>query len=93
MKNIRFFYLNVFLVLVENFSIYLNRCVFVTNVTAHSSRSSGKITFPLRKHGYSNILEILLPNQRTDSPKSLLACKVLMECCVSSMQTQYMQRR
>ena len=25
-------------------------------------------------------------NQRTDSPKSLLACKVLMECCVSSMQ-------
>ena len=32
-------------------------------------------------------------NQRTDSPKSLLACKVLMECCVSSMQTQYMQRR
>ena len=24
--------------------------------------------------------------QRTDSPKSLLACKVLMECCVSSMQ-------
>ena len=24
-------------------------------------------------------------NQRTDSPKSLLACKVLMECCVSSM--------
>ena len=32
-------------------------------------------------------------NQRTDSPKSLLVCKVLMECCVSSMQTQYMQRR
>ena len=32
-------------------------------------------------------------NQRTDSPKSLLACKVLVECCVSSMQTQYMQRR
>ena len=32
-------------------------------------------------------------NQKTDSPKSLLACKVLMECCVSSMQTQYMQRR
>ena len=32
-------------------------------------------------------------NQRTDSPESLLACKVLMECCVSSMQTQYMQRR
>ena len=32
-------------------------------------------------------------NQRTDSPKSLLACKVLMECSVSSMQTQYMQRR
>ena len=32
-------------------------------------------------------------NQRTDSPKSLLACKVLLECCVSSMQTQYMQRR
>ena len=25
-------------------------------------------------------------NQRTDSPKSLLACKLLMECCVSSMQ-------
>ena len=25
-------------------------------------------------------------NQRTDSPKSLPACKVLMECCVSSMQ-------
>ena len=25
-------------------------------------------------------------NQRTDSPKGLLACKVLMECCVSSMQ-------
>ena len=34
-----------------------------------------------------------LTDQRTDSPKSLLACKVLMECCVSSMQTQYMQRR
>ena len=32
-------------------------------------------------------------NQRTESPKSLLACKVLMECFVSSMQTQYMQRR
>ena len=29
---------------------------------------------------------ISLSNQRTDSPKSLLACKVLMECCVSSMQ-------
>ena len=28
----------------------------------------------------------LTENQRTDSPKSLLACKVLMECCVSSMQ-------
>ena len=27
-----------------------------------------------------------LLNQSTDSPKSLLACKVLMECCVSSMQ-------
>ena len=30
--------------------------------------------------------EINKKNQRTDSPKSLLACKVLMECCVSSMQ-------
>ena len=38
-------------------------------------------------------LLIYVKNQRTDSPKSLLACKVLMECCVSSMQTQYMQRR
>ena len=29
MKNIRFFYLKIFLVLVVNFSIYLNRCVSV----------------------------------------------------------------
>ena len=29
---------------------------------------------------------LMINNQRTDSPKSLLACKVLMECCVSSMQ-------
>ena len=29
---------------------------------------------------------LTVKNQRTDSPKSLLACKVLMECCVSSMQ-------
>ena len=42
--------------------------------------------FSLRKHAYSNIQIISTPNQRTDSPKSLLACKVLMECCVSSMQ-------
>ena len=30
--------------------------------------------------------DLNIKNQRTDSPKSLLACKVLMECCVSSMQ-------
>ena len=29
MKNIRFFYLKIFLFLVVKFSIYLNRCVFV----------------------------------------------------------------
>ena len=33
-----------------------------------------------------HVFRIKIKNQRTDSPKSLLACKVLMECCVSSMR-------
>ena len=35
---------------------------------------------------FANLTYPFNKNQRTDSPKSLLACKVLMECCVSSMQ-------
>ena len=40
----------------------------------------------LNMHANSEEYVMWYKNQRTDSPKSLLACKVLMECCVSSMQ-------
>ena len=36
MKNIRFFYLKIFLFLVVKFSIYLNRCVFVMIIPSAS---------------------------------------------------------
>ena len=38
------------------------------------------------KYSYVCLVGTHTKHQRTDSPKSLLACKVLMECCVSSMQ-------
>ena len=58
-------------------------------MVTHNSLRYCWCQFPFSFHlplNYNTQTEKEKKNQRTDSPKSLLACKVLMECCVSSMQ-------
>ena len=62
MKNIRIFYLKFFNFLVEKFSIYLNRHVFVMSWPATqcvNSIDSAK-TAPLCYNGYFPILRLIL---------------------------------